>query len=462
MSISNIIDPLTRKFYPQLIPPPVVSVPNLNAVLGAGNSAGSQTIENLDNLETQKIYQGNYLQLELGEAGDTVLLKGTTPLGVLHVGNGVSIEKLPVGVNNSVLVADNTQPLGVKWANETGDVESVSAGTNISLSGTGVNPIVNLASPLTSNLSFGGVSIVDNASQVGTAGQVLTCGAGGLTLWASLPAPPATEDLATTLLAGNSAGATDIDLNDNTLLKCAEITSTADLLLNPTGSIDANGKTLNMTNGEIHNCPLIHSQNNSDLDLEAKGTGNLVLITNNTDRLTINDTGDWTISGGTGNVGEALLSNGVGVSPSWGAIPAPSYTWQTWTPTFTGLTTGNGTLNARYLQIGPLTTVYVSFVLGSTSSITGGVVITNLPVNANFSNINAGIGTALSGYLTMRDDSPAQTVYGFCSYSGVSSVELRPFYLSGNYQIVSQINATSPFTWAQSDEFWLSFSYHSV
>lgn len=462
MSISNVIDPLTRQFYPELIPPPAVSVPTLNAVLAVGNSAGAQTIEDLDELETQKIYQGNYLQLELGESGDTVLLKGTTPLGVLHVGNGVSIEKLPLGANNSVLVADNTMPLGVKWANETGDVESVSAGTNVSLTGTGVNPIVNLASPLTSNLDMGGVSLVDSVASVGTAGQYLTAGAGGLTLWATLPAPPATEDLATTLLAGNSAGATDIDLNDNTLLKCAEITSTADLLLNPTGSIDANGKTLNMTNGEIHNCPLIHSQNNNDIDIEAKGTGNVVLKTSNTDRLIVNDTGEWTINGGSGTAGEVLTSNGAGVSPSWTSVPAPSYTWQTWTPTFTGLTTGNGTLNARYLQIGPLTTVYVSFVLGSTSLITGGVVITNLPINANFSNINSGIGTALSGYLTMRDASPAQTVYGFCSYSGTASVELRPFYLSGNYQIVSQLNATTPFTWASGDEFWLSFSYHSI
>ena len=84
--------------------------------------------------------------------------------------------------------------------------------------------------------------------------------------------PAGASSLADVLLVGNSAGATDIDLNDNTLLKCAEITSTADLLLNPTGSIDANGKTLNMTNGEIHNCPLIHSQNNADITIEAKGT----------------------------------------------------------------------------------------------------------------------------------------------------------------------------------------------
>ncbi len=67
------------------------------------------------------------------------------------------------------------------------------------------------------------------------------------------------------------------------------ITSTGDLLLNPVGSVDMNGKTLNMTSGEIHNCPLIHSQNNNDIVIEGKGTGDVILKTGNTNRLTIND-----------------------------------------------------------------------------------------------------------------------------------------------------------------------------
>ena len=39
----------------------------------------------------------------------------------------------------------------------------------------------------------------------------------------------------------------------------------------------------------------------------------------------------------------------------WAAVPAYSYTWTSYTPTWTGLTTGNGTLNySEYLQIGKL------------------------------------------------------------------------------------------------------------
>ena len=164
MSISNIIDPTTRKIYPELIPPvPPLAVPNLNQVLTAGNSASiignPQTIENLDDLETGKVYQGNYLQLELGESGDTVLLKGTTALGTIHVGNGVSIEKLPVGANGLVLKANSASitGLGIEWAVDgTSGITGVSAGANITIDNTApLTPAISLSSPLTSTLSLG-------------------------------------------------------------------------------------------------------------------------------------------------------------------------------------------------------------------------------------------------------------------------------------------------------------------
>lgn len=100
-------------------------------------------------------------------------------------------------------------------------------------------------------------------------------------------------NLSSTLTVGNSAGANDIDVNGNDLLNVNEITSTGDLILNPVGSIDCNGKTINMTGGEIHNCDLIHSQNNQDITIEGKGNGDLVIITNTVERLRINQNGEF-------------------------------------------------------------------------------------------------------------------------------------------------------------------------
>jgi hypothetical protein len=220
MSISNIIDPSTRKIYPELIPPVPLAVPNLNQVLIAGNSAGTignpQTIENLDELETQKIYQGNYLQLELGESGDTVLLKGTTALGTIHVGNGVSIEKLPVGANGLVLKANSSSitGLGVEWAVDgTSGITGVSAGANITIDNTApLTPAISLSAPLTSTLNMGNVAITDSASATGTSGQYLTAGTGAKTLWATLPTSVSTVSAGTNISITGTASAPIVNL----------------------------------------------------------------------------------------------------------------------------------------------------------------------------------------------------------------------------------------------------------
>jgi hypothetical protein len=68
------------------------------------------------------------------------------------------------------------------------------------------------------------------------------------------------------------------------------ISSAGNLTLNPTGNVRIQ-KTLNMTGNEIHNTNLIHSQNNNDIVIEGKGTGDVVLKTNNIDRVNITDTG---------------------------------------------------------------------------------------------------------------------------------------------------------------------------
>lgn len=99
------------------------------------------------------------------------------------------------------------------------------------------------------------------------------------------------QNLTQVLTVGNSAGANDIDVNNNDLLNVDTITATGDLTLNPVGSINCNGKTIDMTGGEIHKVPLIHSQNNVDLVIEGKGTADLVFKTNNVNRLYITDTG---------------------------------------------------------------------------------------------------------------------------------------------------------------------------
>lgn len=65
-----------------------------------------------------------------------------------------------------------------------------------------------------------------------------------------------------------------------------------DLAFQATGSVNMNGLTLDMTGGEVHKVPLIHGPNNVDLVVEGKGTGDVVLKTNNVNRVVVADNGN--------------------------------------------------------------------------------------------------------------------------------------------------------------------------
>lgn len=99
------------------------------------------------------------------------------------------------------------------------------------------------------------------------------------------------QNLNDVLTIGNSAGGNNIDMNNNKIINVVEINASGDLSLNPVGSINCNGKTIDMTGGEIHKVPLVHGQNNNDITFEALGTGDLILKTNNVNRLRIDDNG---------------------------------------------------------------------------------------------------------------------------------------------------------------------------
>jgi hypothetical protein len=66
----------------------------------------------------------------------------------------------------------------------------------------------------------------------------------------------------------------------------------------------------------------------------------------------------------------------------WATPASPDYTWQTWTPSYTALTVGNGTVVSRYVQVGKIVYVFWRLTCGSTSSWSNNPRFT-LPVNYN-------------------------------------------------------------------------------
>ena len=142
--------------------------------------------------------------------------------------------------------------------------------------------------------------------------------------------------------------------------------------------------------------------------------------------------------------------------------PAGSATYTSYIPVFTNLTIGNGTLTAQYAQQGQFTDVYVRLIFGSTTTITGTGVSLTLPVNANFASANVANATALNGNATFFDTSTLSTIYGVITYSSASTITIRPYYSSGNYQTNQQLTSSVPWTWTTNDEFFITFSYHSI
>ena len=116
--------------------------------------------------------------------------------------------------------------------------------------------------------------------------------------------------------------------------------------------------------------------------------------------------------------------------------------WTAFTPTWTNLTVGNGTQSFRYVQIGNTVVLRGSITLGSTSSISGAVSFA-LPVNADMpTNSPAGTVNLIDGGTT--------EYFGPANISG-NTLSIRVFNASGTHLQNNGVNATTPFTWTNTD-----------
>lgn len=121
---------------------------------------------------------------------------------------------------------------------------------------------------------------------------------------------------------------------------------------------------------------------------------------------------------------------------AWQALLYPE--WITYTPTFTNFTLGNGTVTAKYVQVGKLVTVSVQVTLGSTSSVsaTGGIQL-SLPVA--YASTARFTGTARM--------SVGSTFLGTLIASGGNAV-VYVNNVSGTYETVTLTTNAIPGSWA--------------
>jgi len=155
---------------------------------------------------------------------------------------------------------------------------------------------------------------------------------------------------------------------------------------------------------------------------------------------------------GIGTTGQVLTVAG-GV-PSW-ATPAAGGTWSAWTPTLTGFSLGNGTMVARYSQIGKTVNAWFRFQFGSTSSLAATNNWVTLPVAASGSYVaNQTMSMAF-----FWDNTFGAAYTGKMEWKSATEVRIQVLATSGTYGYNDYAGATIPVAYATSDawEFFITY-----
>lgn len=133
----------------------------------------------------------------------------------------------------------------------------------------------------------------------------------------------------------------------------------------------------------------------------------------------------------------------------------PSYSgWQTWNIGWTGLTEGNGTEVAQYLQIGKTVFFRVQFQFGSTSAITGTVSI-DFPVSGVL-----GAGAVPIGQAALVVG--ANRFIGEVSMTGTNAALVRVVAADQTYARAVALSSAIPGTWATGDSILLTGRYRAA
>jgi hypothetical protein len=133
--------------------------------------------------------------------------------------------------------------------------------------------------------------------------------------------------------------------------------------------------------------------------------------------------------------------------------------WTSYTPTWTNLTVGNGTLVGAYRDNGNMIDVQVKLTFGSTTSVSGNIIF-SLPTSVETSDVDTfrsggryldnGVREIISYFNTNANTATCHYAYVNPNGSGV------------NYEVMSNVNATEPWTWATGDQINAFFSYRKA
>lgn len=140
------------------------------------------------------------------------------------------------------------------------------------------------------------------------------------------------------------------------------------------------------------------------------------------------------------------------------SVPEVHQPWVAWTPTWTNATVGNGVVAAAYKRIGKSVICRLSFILGTTSAISGSVTFTLPLTSATYPGT---IGAPL-GPCRFFDTSGAVVIHGQTVRASTTTGLVAPDLASGTYVSSTVTSSTVPFTWATGDEITTQFFYEAA
>lgn len=135
-------------------------------------------------------------------------------------------------------------------------------------------------------------------------------------------------------------------------------------------------------------------------------------------------------------------------------------TYSSYTPTWTNLTVGNGTLVAKVARVNNLVHVLGYLTFGSTTVVTGDI---DMSVPINMSTVYSGVFGQPGAFMHYFDVSSGTYFIGGVQSVGSSTVvRLRVYNASTAYVAFLSMSATVPFTWATGDRIYWNMVYEAA
>ena len=131
--------------------------------------------------------------------------------------------------------------------------------------------------------------------------------------------------------------------------------------------------------------------------------------------------------------------------------------WQTWSPSYANLTVGNGSVTARYVQIGKLVACHFTIIFGTTSVMgTAPTVSTPVTASSDITVVNNWFGGAVildAGTANFHGKVRLQTTTTFAPVVLIAS---------GNFMVDSDLTSSNPMTWTNTDSLGFSAVFQAA